>query len=249
VSVQKRGPGQRHRKQTIDRSQKVVHIAVEGNGTEPDYFRDLDRRLGHELRFKIHVHSRHNGYTRAVDAVAKVIAEGAKQPGTLWIAIDRDDRHTEGIVDLNAARRHAENGTVRILMSVPCFEAWLYMHFKQLSADQSIGTAKAMQRKLVAVGGAFATYGEGRDGKRLTPARLAELNVDGRVQHAADIARMLIKHCEGLDCDHPRAAGRPCSVEHRDPSSGIYELLEYIGVVKSHEDGRRGSRPSRNPGK
>jgi RloB-like protein len=193
--VKKQGPppsGPKSANSHRDRSRRVVHVAVEGTGTEPDYFDDLRQRLG-------------------------------------------DDRLVDNPADLSKEKQLAAANDVTLIVSNPSFETWLYPHFANLSTP--VGTASAIIAKLRAVAHGsgqrpFEGYDTRDDRKRLTATRLAALNGNGRVQQAAKYARALDKQCENDKCAHGQAvSGQRCPDEQRDPSSGVYRLLEELGVV------------------
>jgi hypothetical protein len=219
--VKKQGPppsGPKSANSHRDRSRRVVHVAVEGTGTEPDYFDDLRQRLGDDLRFVLHVHTKkHSGFGSARDAVRKVIEARDGTDAQAWVFIDRDDRLVDNPADLSKAKQLAAANDVTLIVSNPSFETWLYPHFANLSTP--VGTASAIIAKLRAVAHGsgqrpFEGYDTRDDRKRLTATRLAALNGNGRVQQAAKYARALDKQCENDKCAHGQAvSGQRCPDE------------------------------------
>lgn len=231
AKVRKQGaPGtSRSRRVGRDRRRQDVYLAVEGEGTEQDYFRAVQERLLREGEFVLHVAPNPNGFNTARRVVEAVVRLRGETEAPAWAICDLDDKVVHDSQDIAGAVKEAKDNDVVFVLCNPCFEVWLHLHFASRTA--SFGNqAKAIEalRKLHP---AFADY-DTRDGnkKRLTEQRLAALFEDGNLPQACARARKLHEPCENADCDHPVRPGQACKIESRDPSSPLHGLFALLGL-------------------
>jgi hypothetical protein len=231
AKVRKQGaPGaSRSRKVGRDRRRQEVYLAVEGEGTERDYFRAVQERLLCEGEFVLHVAPNPNGFNTARRVVEEVVKLRGETGAPAWAICDLDDKAVHDPQDIAGAAKEAKDNDVAFVLCNPCFEVWLYLHFASRTA--SFGNqAKAIEglRKLHS---AFADYNT-REGnrKRLTGQRLAALFEADHLAQACARARKLYEPCGSADCDHPVKPGQACKIESRDPSSPLHELFALLGL-------------------
>jgi hypothetical protein len=236
--VRKQGaPGvSRSRRVSRDRRRQDVYLAVEGEGTEPTYFRAVQERLLRESEFVLHVAPNPNGFTTARRVVEAAVKLRGDEDAPAWAICDLDDKATQDPQDIARAAKEAKDNGVAFVLCNPCFEVWLHLHFATRIAPFG-NQAKAIEalRKLHP---AFADY-DTREGsrKRLTGQRLAALFEDGNLPQACARARNLHEPCENADCDHSVKPGQACRIESRDPSSPLHALFALLGLDGISPDG------------
>jgi hypothetical protein len=239
--VRKQGaPGaSRARKPSRDRRRQDVYLAVEGERTEPEYFRGVQERFFREGEFVLHVARNPNGFNTARRVVEEAVRVRGENDAPAWAICDLDDKSVHDPQDVAMAAKEAKEHGVAFVLCNPCFEVWLHLHFTARSAPFG-GQAKAIEA-LRKVHPAFADY-DTRDGngKRLTAPRLAALFEGDNLIRACARARKLQERCEQEDCDHPGKPGRACRIEQRDPSSPLHELFASLGLDVSAADEARG---------
>lgn len=229
--VRKQGaPGaSRSRRIGADRRRQDVYLAVEGEGTERDYFRAVQERLLRHSAFVLHVAPNPNGFSTARRVVEAVIELRGGEDAPAWAICDRDDKVDHDPQDIARAAKTAEAGGVAFVLCNPCFEVWLHLHFATRTAP--FGDQKAAIDELRGLHLAFADYDtRAGNGKRLSAQRLAALfEYDGLVR-ACRHARKLHDTCESSRCDHQVKPGQACKTEGRDPSSPLHELFALLGL-------------------
>ena len=229
--VRKQGaPGaSRVRRAGRDRRRQDIYLAVEGEGTERDYFRAVQETLLREGGFVLHVAPNPNGFNTARRVVEAVVKLRGENDAPAWAICDLDDKVVHDSQDIGRAMKLAGEHGVAFVLCNPCFEVWLYLHFAARSAPFG-SQAKAIEslRKLHP---AFADYGKREgDRKRLTEPRLSALFSGDNLVQACIRARKLHERCEQEGCDHPVKPGQACKIEHRDPSSPLHELFALLGL-------------------
>lgn len=244
--TQKRGapqggaPGRRHPGR--DRRRRDVYTYVEG-GTEHDYLSYLNSRFGGKFSFYLHINvDRAKGMTptRLLDAAEVKAHElvdeqprsgrvrGDSQLGPyntnlpIWIFFDRDDNTQDELIRVH---NQAARCRVNVVFSHPCFELWLYLHLANSPGPQGGQRARLLDQ-LRRMHAAYLDYATSGGNKRLGPERLAALA--GQEHPAARRARDLVMQCNTGRCDHRSSK---CHPVHRDPSTGVYLLLEALEIV------------------
>ena len=229
--VRKQGaPGaSRTRKAGRDRRRQDVCLAVEGEGTEQDYFRAVQEKSLREGGFVLHVAPNPNGFSTARRVVEAVVKLRGDERAPAWAICDLDDKAVHDPQDIAKAAKVAKDSDVAFALCNPCFEVWLSLHFATRTA--SFGSqAKAIEalRKLHPAFAEFASRTGSR--KRLTEQRLTALFEGDNLAQACARARKLHEPCENSDCDHSVKPGQTCKIEHRDPSSPLHELFALLGL-------------------
>ncbi|MEU8317432.1 hypothetical protein AB0C33_03600 [Nonomuraea sp. NPDC048881] len=109
-------------------------------------------------------------------------------------------------------------------LSHPSFDFWLYLHYGLY--DQPQDGRNHQVHQLLSQRPGFAGFGA-RD-KRITKARADHLMP--RLKTAFDNARSLDRRCASGRCSHPRGSEPRCGLLAQDPSSGMWRLLESLGI-------------------
>lgn len=219
----------RPRRAARDRRRQIVYLAVEGEGTEQDYFRAVQETLLRESRFVLHVAPNPNGFGTARRVVEEVVRLRGDDEAPAWAICDLDDKAVHDPQDIARAVRNAKENGVTFALCNPCFEVWLHLHFANRAA--SFGNQANAIEALRRLHPSFADYGK-REGnrKRLTDQRLAALFESDNLMRACDHGRKLHDLCENSTCDHPVKPGQACRIELRDPSSPLHELFALLGL-------------------
>jgi hypothetical protein len=209
-----------------------IYLALEGRGTEPDYFSKIAQLVGADGRYALHIVPNSNGFGTAETVVREVIkyrgeTPPGESPALAWAICDRDDKPKRDASDIPRAAALAEKEGVSFVLCNPCFEVWLYLHFRDRTS--AFGEQRQAIEGLRRAHPAFADYGKREGGrKRLNEQRIAALFEAGNLQRAGARARRLQERCEREDCDHAAKPGQTCKVEHRDPSSPLHELFALL---------------------
>jgi hypothetical protein len=106
---------------------------------------------------------------------------------------------------------------VKAALSHPAFELWLLLHFQDFATAQS-GSNSVVLERLRAAHSAFADYREGS--KRIDGRRFEALRADDGIRKASGRARRLSTN---FTYQTP---------SHRDPSTGVYLLIEGLGIAR-----------------
>lgn len=231
TKVRKQGaPGAaRSRKAGRDRRRQDVYLAVEGEGTEQDYFRAVQERLLREGDFVLHVAPNPNGFTTARRVVDEAVRLRGEADAPAWAICDLDDKAADDPQDIARAARTAAAAGVSLVLCNPSFEVWLHLHFFTRTA--AFGHQKKAIEELRRLHPAFADYDRREGGgKRLTARRVAALFEGDNLGQACRRAQRLHERCERGDCDHPARTGCVCAVESRDPSSPLHTLFAMLGL-------------------
>ncbi|MFI6919018.1 RloB domain-containing protein [Nonomuraea spiralis] len=144
-----------------------------------------------------------------------------EQYAEIWALFDRD-QHGDLDDALNALKGHSK---IRISLSHPSFDFWLYLHYGLYDQPQDGWNHQVHQMLSQRPG--FAGFGS-RD-KRISKSRADELLP--RLKTAYDNARSLDKRCATGKCAHPRGTKPQCGPLDQDPSSGMWRLLDSLGVL------------------
>ena len=229
--VRKQGaPGaSRARKAGRDRRRQDVYLAVEGEGTEQDYFRAVQEKLLREGEYVLHVAPNPNGFSTARRVVEAVVKLRGDERAPAWAICDLDDKAVHDPQDIARAAKAAQDDDVAFALCNPCFEVWLYLHFASRTA--SFGSQAKAIAALRRLHPTFAEYASrSGHGKRLPDQRLAALFEGDNLAQACARARKLHESCANSDCDHPVKPGQTCKIEHRDPSSPLHDLFALLGL-------------------
>lgn len=140
----------------------------------------------------------------------------------IWVFFDRDDNAEDELV---AVHDRAVRCRVNVAFSHPCFELWLYLHLANSPGSQG-GQRAWLLDQLRRANSAYVGYATSGGNKHLDPARLSALA--GQESIAAQRARALVAKCGTGRCDHRSSK---CRAVDRDPSTGVYLLLEAVGIV------------------
>jgi hypothetical protein len=193
------------RRRTAVRSErKTIPVFCEGEASEPDYINELKRLPG----------------IRGNAAISIEIATERGVPLTLVdLAINRsdDDEVDECwcIFDVEWPKNHphlkramtkAADREVRVIVSNPCFELWLILHFEDQTAFMNTDEAERRSRKL-----------DGRAGKRIDASIY--------MPHRREAARRAVSLTQ-------RHEQNRTFFPNDNPSSSMYEFLASVEPIE-----------------
>lgn len=193
---------------------KRLLVVVEGAVTEKQYLEAVrrSRRLGKEAVAIETGHTDPIGIVRHAKALIKASCEGDAYDQA-WCVFDVEakiDQHARfGLAEaLDTASRTRGKNKIRCAVSNPCFEIWLLWH----DADQTGPIHSATAQKSCLERGITC----GKDGKHI---RNADDLIAKRYRAAHERASMM---------DQTHDSDRKTKPEDRNPSSGMYMLIDAI---------------------
>jgi hypothetical protein len=122
-------------------TKKLILIIHEGKNTEPDYLNGLKqacKNKGVHLRVIKSDGSPENYVNKAIQMKDKC----QENLDEIWCVFDEDHHNVQ---QLNRANIIAGDNNIKLAVSVPCIEVWLYLHFKD---DPGYGSAAIIKKKL-----------------------------------------------------------------------------------------------------
>ncbi|MGH3869481.1 MAG: RloB family protein [Pseudonocardiaceae bacterium] len=132
-------------------------MVTEGEGTEYDYFRQLDQTHGPDRKFLIKMlppRAQQNGLTpsRVLEHACRLIA--APEIDQVWGLFDHDGRK-----DIDQVCLRAKPERVHVALSHPSFELWLLLHLREFTPGYcQNGKSETIIDKLRDAHPAFANY-------------------------------------------------------------------------------------------
>lgn len=117
---------------------KKVLIVCEGEKTEPHYFQNLIKFLGlNSARIQIEINGKCGSSPKSVVQYAKEKAEKDLKVNPydkVYCVFDRD-RHVTFAEAKQQIKDNAEKLNMEAIISYPCFEFWMLLHFKDTTTD------------------------------------------------------------------------------------------------------------------
>lgn len=193
---------------------RIFYVVAEGEATEYDYLRHLNRIYGPDHRFVIQTHNQRRGLSasQVVDTASGAFEKLGPDGIEVWALFDHDGQR-----DIDQVCSRAKRQGIQPALSHPSFELWLLMHFQDFSPAAQNGSNNVIMEKLRAAHPAFADYREGS--KHIDERRFEALSQADGIHKAAERARRL-------------SATFTTEVPNRqDPSTGLYQLIESLGIV------------------
>ena len=209
--IEKRGAKRRNVK-------PIVLIVTEGSQTEPKYFEHFKTRQNNiDIRV---VGSRSSaGETDYVSLVRKAREYqernqlSAATGDSVWVIADADVNYNnpkpiaEKNSKLNQARKMADNKGINLLLSSPCFEVWLLLHYQYTTKFiKDYADMKSVLQKYI------PTYTKTADVYEL---------VNDRTKTAIENAKRVERHHLQDGCTLPFGVGV-------NPFTDVYKLLERL---------------------
>ena len=210
IQARKNASLQRRRKK-LREPYDVVLIVCEGAKTEPAYF----TALKNELRLSstnVHICGKECG-PAPISVVDYAIDEFKKSGdyNRIYCVFDKD-RHESYAAAVDKVRRTKLRGGAKIfaITSVPCFEYWLLLHFKESARPYGASARLSPCEELLQdLKTHIADYEKGNDVFRITYPMIDQAIMRARVRDSNCLA-------EGTD----------------NPSTKIYQLVTYLQRLK-----------------
>ncbi|MDR1426628.1 MAG: RloB family protein [Bifidobacteriaceae bacterium] len=191
---------------------RTLVVFCEGEGSEPDYIRGLQRlpQVAGNTALTIEISTKHGVPLTLVDLAVKKLKD--PEIDECWCVFDVEwPRHHPGLAEALARARGAG---VQVAVSNPCFELWLILHYKECSAFLNTDQAERKSRSL-----------DRREGKRVSAASYMS-----RIGDA-------VRRAEALDRRHE---GNGTVFPENNPSSGMYLFIRAVGADKTPAPGSDG---------
>lgn len=216
----------------VNRAQRTLHVVCEGE-TEGDYLNLLEAYFGKEMRFHVNPYTRPEGFkpTGAVERAIEVRKSLYRDDReNVWVMFDRDEHF-----DVEKAVVLARKNKIKVAFSHPSFDLWLWVHF---APGRPTGQGAVVPSSYPSSRGRRIRELRSEGDKRLL-SLVRQGALSANLSQAIKLARRLDAGCESGLCDPDRRAadgGREphddrCAILKRDPSTGVYVLLESLGFT------------------
>jgi hypothetical protein len=108
----------------------VVVIVCDDTATAPNYFRTLQREVKRHVTIKVvSAHCEGASPGTVVQQACKVKRDFGKDRDAVWVLLDLEgDANRQQQTE--AARTKAEQGSVSVALSIPCYEVWTLLHLE-----------------------------------------------------------------------------------------------------------------------
>ena len=196
-----------------------ILLVCEGEKTEPIYFRDMADAWGISTQVKI---ARNDGLSpEKIVAQADELYAQARQEGDefddIYCVFDRD-AHEHFNAAINRLHTLKANGRpLNAVVSVPCFEFWLLLHFGYTDKPYACKGKKSVGQVVVSdlkKQPGFEKYDKGMTGVfKLLGPKLAQA-----LKHAQQLAARPTEH-----------------IEHPNPSTQVHVLVNRLKELKAHQ--------------
>ncbi|MGH3832967.1 MAG: RloB family protein [Pseudonocardiaceae bacterium] len=176
----------------------------EGEASEPDYINGLKRlpNVHGNTSINIEVDPRRGVPLTLVDLAINQAADD--EVDECWCVFDVE--WPKNHPNLQKAIQLARDHNIRLVISNPCFELWLILHFEDQTAFLATKEAESKSRKL-----------DGRSGKRIDTDQYISL------RHVA------ARRASSLSCRHEQDQ---TLFPHNNPSSTMNDLLTTISAME-----------------
>lgn len=205
----RRGAASYARREAQREPYDVVLIVCEGAKTEPYYFEGL-KRAWRLSSANVHVHS--PGASDPPNLVAYALAQLRKADYDRAFCVFDRDAHAGFAAALQQIAQSAEGqaGRLEAVVSWPCFEVWVLLHFVMTTKDfAAAGGHSACEQVIRDIAGHFPGYTKGSKGifdalegrleTALTHAqRLAVHNLDTGTENPATAVHRLVAYLRAL---------------------------------------------------
>ncbi len=125
------------RQSEIKDSRRFIVLIVEGERTEPGYFEMIESKFSDLVKLEIIPPKKGSAPKYLLESALNKKADyerSAAQPDSFWLVNDTD-AHS----NLQSIVKEAENNGIKVAISNPCFEVWLFLHLGEvLIEDDSV---------------------------------------------------------------------------------------------------------------
>jgi len=199
--------GYRSRSVRTRRCKNILVIVCEGEKTEVQYFESF-RKRNSGVNIKP-IHGKCTDPKNIVKFANKCIDKWGinfKEGDGIWCVFDVDENRDEAIKD---AVKQAENNTIQVALSNPCFELWYLLHFEYIRSQISRVEAYERLRE---------DFIQGYEKNMKVYDRLLE-KLPGAIKNSKELNKM-------HEDDHV-----DLFTKESNPSSQVYKLVEFINEL------------------
>ncbi|MEU3112871.1 RloB family protein [Micromonospora chalcea] len=177
-------------------------IFCEGKNSEPDYINGLKRlpEIANNTALNLELHPEQGVPLTLVEMAADRLAD--PEVDECWCIFDVE--WPKNHPNLIRAKQLAQGRGVGLVISNPCFELWLILHYDRCNKFINTAEAESLSRKL-----------DGRTGK----------SIDSRIYMAK--RKEAARRAEQLERDHE---SNGTTFPDNNPSSGMHYLLRALGA-------------------
>jgi hypothetical protein len=220
----RRKPNKSYKRKIEFKTTNLVVIAVEGQKTEPRYFRMLQEEFGSRIKLEIVLDDEHKSSPQYV--LERLLQFKAKQDlqddDVCWMVIDVDGNAHK----LPQIIKNAKSNGCKVALSNPCFEIWLSLHRGDIKITDDFVIFYKGRQEIVKIG---------RD--KLTARAIREADILNKINHGVPNATLYkslyFDHIEGAIkkskklIESDKADNFLCEKEHKGKTR-VGELLEEI---------------------
>lgn len=126
------------------RTNPLILVIHEGQKTEPEYLMGLKQECRNQGLYLKLVKSEGNPENYVSKAIQErnTFGDDLDELDEVWCVFDQD-HHSQH--QLNKAKAIADANDIKLAISIPCIEVWLYLHFKD---DPGSGSTEDIRKKL-----------------------------------------------------------------------------------------------------
>jgi hypothetical protein len=189
-----------------------VLIACEGSKTEPFYFQDL---VHSRCINPANIHIDGSGGSSPISVVEKGINEYKKSKSDgdpydkVFLVFDKDE-HSQYQGALDKVCRQKPKGIFRAITSVPCFEYWLLLHFKDSTQPyHASGSRSAASKVAQELNHLFPNYTKNQ--------KTLYSQLESTIDTAIANAKRSLKQAQATDTDNP--------------TTNVHILVQYLHIL------------------
>ena len=197
------------RKKARRDSYDTVLIVCEGEKTEPNYFRELRDTLKlNSANIEI---TGDTGGSSPMDVVNYGFDHYLNYDRTFCV-FDKDcHANYQAALDKVRSKRQKKGHRLDVVVSVPCFELWLLLHFRYTTKNFATGHGSICEQVIADLKKDMPGYAKGEKG--------LFRQLKGRQAAAIANAKQLARYCRKSGTDHP--------------STQVHQLVIYLQELKN----------------
>ena len=199
-----RGGKSLKRKVGTQKVKRVIVVFCEGEGSEPDYVNGLIQlpEVANNASLNVQLSTQHGVPYTLVDKAVN-LKKLDPEVDECWCLFDVEWPQNHPRLQEAVNRANAVEG-VHVAVSNPCFEVWLLMHYRKVTAFLTTDQAEQQSRAE-----------DGREGKHIVAGKY----MGNRAQAAQRARELEVRHQQNGTV-----------LPHDNPSSGMFKFLEAIGA-------------------
>lgn len=192
------------KKRAIETRTKRVYflIVCEGEKTEPNYFKALEKKLPKDT-VELQIEGTGRNTIGLVEHAIKLRDKSYRKYDRVWVVFDKDSFPEE---NFNGAIIKAASNNLQCAWTNEAFELWFLLHFQFVNTGMSRDEYKAYLEREIKKKSGDSTYRYTKN----DPATFSILETHGNREQATEWAKQLLERC-----DNDRyATHNPCTRVH-----------------------------------